>query len=320
MNDIISHYSLNNKSPLTRLCISIFIILFVGMFIFFLAFLAGVLVYGVDTAIVKESLLTGTSDKNIGFVRYLMISQCISFFIIPSIIILNLLKPVHQKGMMNFKTPLFYEFALVILLAFCIIPITSFIGQLNSGIQFPDWLSGVEKWMTEKEDSADSLIGKLIISDNFWIMMLNLIIIAVLPAIGEELIFRGVFQKIFYGFFKSGHPAIWITSFLFSALHFQFFGFLPRFILGLVFGYLFFWSGTLWLSIIAHFVNNAVAVLGAYIKGAEYINSSNDIDLWKQMVGLIIPLIAGTLILLYFRNKSKANSAGELNQSGIEDV
>ena len=66
-------------------------------------------------------------------------------------------------------------------------------------------------------------------------MMLNLLMIAVLPAIGEELIFRGVFQKIFYDFFKSGHPAVWITAIIFSTLHFQFFGLIPRFILGLGF-------------------------------------------------------------------------------------
>lgn len=320
MNDISSHYSLNDKSPLTRLYISILIILFAGTVIFFLMFLAGAKIFGVDLAILTENLLAGTSNKNIGFVRYLLISQSISFFIIPAILILNLLKPVHQKGLKNFNPPVIYEFALVILLAFCIIPITSFMGQLNSGIHLPEWLSGLENWMIEQEDNADSLIGKLIISDTFWIMLLNLIMIAVLPAIGEELIFRGVFQKIFYGFFRSGHPAIWITSFLFSALHFQFFGFIPRFILGLIFGYLFFWSGTLWFSVIAHFINNAVAVLGAYIKGAEYINSQPDIELWKQMVGLSVPLIAAVLILWYFRKKSKMNSAKELNQSGIEDV
>ena len=320
MNDISSHYSLNNKSPLTQLCISILVILFVGMFIFFFMFLAGALVSGVNLSVLSENLLTGISIKNIEFLRYLMISQSISFFILPAIIILNLLKPVNQKGLMNFKTPLIYEFALVILLAFCIIPITSFIGQLNSEINFPEWLTGVKKWMIEKEDNADSLIEKLIISDTFRILMLNLIIIAVLPAIGEELIFRGVFQKVLYGFFKTGHPAIWITSFIFSSLHFQFLGFLPRFILGLVFGYLFFWSGTLWLSVIAHFINNAVAVLGAYINGAEYINPQPDIELWKHMVGLTMPLIASALILWYFRNRSRENSSTGFDQSGTEDV
>jgi membrane protease YdiL (CAAX protease family) len=283
-------------------------------------FLAGAKIFGVDLATVTENLLTGTGNKNIGFVRYLLISQSLSFFIIPAIFILNLLKPVNQKGFMIFKIPMIYEVALVILLAFCIIPITSFMGQLNSGIHLPEWLSGLEKWMIEQEDNADSLIGKLILSDTFWLMLLNLIMIAVLPAIGEELIFRGVFQKIFYRFFRSGHPAIWITSFLFSALHFQFFGFIPRFILGLVFGYLFFWSGTLWFPVIAHFINNAVAVMGTYIKGTEYLNSQPDIELWRQLVGLSIPLIAVALILWYFRNKSKMNSAKELNQSGIEDV
>jgi uncharacterized protein len=125
--------------------------------------------------------------------------------------------------------------------------------------------------------------------------------LAVIPAIGEELIFRGVFQKIFYDLFKSGHLAIWVTAFAFSALHFQFFGFIPRFILGLVFGYLFYWSGTLWLPVISHFVNNAVPVIGAYIqsKGCFGILS------WEQIIILPLMVIISIFILRYFRNKSK---------------
>jgi membrane protease YdiL (CAAX protease family) len=159
--------------------------------------------------------------------------------------------------------------------------------------------------MIEKEDKADNLIDMLVVSNTFWVMILNLITIALIPAIAEEMIFRGVFQKIFNNLFKSGHIAIWVTAFIFSAIHFQFFGFIPRFILGLVFGYLFYWSGSLWLSIISHFVNNAFPVIMAYIQGMEKFNAPTDVPLWKQIIGLPIPIIIGFVILFYFRNKSK---------------
>lgn len=132
-------------------------------------------------------------------------------------------------------------------------------------------------------------------------MILNVLIIAVIPAIGEELIFRGVFQRIFYDLFKSGHVAVWITAFVFSAIHFQFFGFVPRFILGLVFGYLFLWSGTLWLPVISHFVNNAVPVIGAYIQGWDNVSSPPEITLWKKIIELSLPIIISIIILLLFQ-------------------
>jgi hypothetical protein len=138
-------------------------------------------------------------------------------------------------------------------------------------------------------------------------MTLNLVIIALTPAIAEELIFRGVFQRIFYNLFRSGHMAIWFTAFLFSTLHFQFFGFIPRFILGLVFGYLYFWSGTLWLPVISHFVNNAFPVVLAYTVGMDKLNAQIDIPLWKQAILLPLPVILSLVILNYFRNKSKSN-------------
>ena len=99
-----------------------------------------------------------------------------------------------------------------------------------------------------------------------------MLIIALIPAFGEELLFRGLIQK---GLFKSWgniHLAIWLSAFLFSALHLQFLGFIPRFLIGGLLGYLFFWSGSIWLPILAHFVNNATAVLLSFMINKGVIN------------------------------------------------
>jgi len=188
-------------------------------------------------------------------------------------------------------------------LTFCIFSITSFTGQLNSAMHLPGWLSGVEQWMTEQEDKADKTIDLLIASKTSGTMIVNILNIALLPAIAEELFFRGVFQKIFYNLFKSGHIAIWVTAFLFSSIHLQFFGFIPRFILGLIFGYLFFWSGTLWLPIISHFVNNAVPVIVTFIQGMDNLNAPVDVSLLHQAIYLPFPVAISFMILFYFRNK-----------------
>jgi membrane protease YdiL (CAAX protease family) len=215
----------------------------------------------------------------------------------------------------DFKRPRLKECGLVVVLTFCIFPVTSFTGQLNSAMHFPDWLSGVEHWMTNMENDADSTTDLLIVSKTFWAMMFNLLTFGLTTAIAEELIFRGVFQKIFYNLFRSGHLAVWVTAVLFSAIHFQFFGFIPRFILGLVFGYLFFWSRNLWLPMVAHFVNNAVPVIMVYVQGLDKLNAPTGVPLWHQAILLPLPVTIGLIILFSFRKTNVPADSADLSRS-----
>jgi membrane protease YdiL (CAAX protease family) len=96
-------------------------------------------------------------------------------------------------------------------------------------------------------------------------LAVNILIIAIIPALGEELLFRGVIQKELSKWSGKVHLSIWITAFLFSAMHLQFLGFFPRFLIGGLLGYMFYWSGSIWLPILAHFVNNGVAVILYYM-------------------------------------------------------
>jgi hypothetical protein len=265
---------------------------------------AGKLIFSPDLNVLHKSALTmGSSD--LAFMRYILIVQDVAMFIFPSVIILRLLKPENAKELSEVNLPELKEIGLIIILAFCIFPVTSFTGQINSAMHLPDFLSGVEKWMIRQEDKADDLLDLLIVADTFPVLLLNLLMIALLPAIAEELIFRGVFQRIFYRLFRSGHISIWVTSLIFSTIHLQFFGFIPRLILGLDFGYLFFWTGSLWLSVISHFVNNAFPVIMAYVQGVEKLKAPVDITLLHQVMILPLPLISGLIILVYFRNKRK---------------
>jgi len=308
-----SHSEFYDKSPLYQLFVSLLIILAVGLLLFSLFLLAGKFIFGADLGLPGNPALAN-GGKELAFLRYILISQDISFFIVPAVIILIKLNPGCQTGIINIKMPQITDVILVVLLAFCLFPVTSFTGQLNSGMDLPDWLSGVEQWMKEKEDYATHLLDMLMTPDSFGAMILNILMIAVMPAIGEELIFRGVFQKIFQNLFNSAHISVWVTSFLFSTIHFQFFGFVPRFILGLVFGYLFLWSKSLWLPVISHFTNNAVPTVGAYMKGWETINAPADLSLWKQLMGVTVPAIIGIVILVYFRNKAGKNRSADLDK------
>ncbi|GEM_PF-83816 len=120
------------------------------------------------------------------------------------------------------------------------------------------------EWMVHMEDATNEMIKALLVMETPHELLVNLLIIALVPAIGEEFIFRGLLQQTFEKMWGQGIAAIWITALLFSAFHMQFEGFLPRFALGAVLGYLFYWTRNLWIPILAHFANNAVQVLAAY--------------------------------------------------------
>ena len=97
-----------------------------------------------------------------------------------------------------------------------------------------------------------------------WDLFYTILVIAVVPAVGEELLFRGYLQKKLSNLLINTDIAILITAFLFSVIHLDFHAIIPRFVLGILLGYLFYWSGSIWLPILAHFVNNAQAVIFSY--------------------------------------------------------
>jgi hypothetical protein len=315
MDDNLRYIPWSDRSPLVQLIISLLIMLGLGTLLMIISMLAGTAIFGVDPEFIED--LSGASTKNeIAFLRFILLSQAICIFIVPAVLILIWFSPVQGEGLTIFKIPGIGDTGLVVLLAFSLIPITSYAGQLNSMLDLPDWLSAVERWITGKEDEIGQLFDLIIVSGSFSVMVGNLFLIAILPALGEELIFRGVFQRLFARIFRSGHLAIWVTAFIFSAIHLQFFGFVPRLILGVVFGYLFYWSGTIWLPIAAHFLNNAVPVIGAYINGWDGQSITPEYPLWRELIALPVPIVISVVILLYFRNgyRKKSEDAGNTQQ------
>jgi hypothetical protein len=126
-------------------------------------------------------------------------------------------------------------------------------------------------------------------------------LVAVVPAIGEEMLFRGVLQPVFIRVFKNKHIGIWLTAFVFSFIHFQFFGFVPRLLIGVFLGYLFAFTGNLWYSIVAHMANNGIAVVGYYLLQHEFIKTSPDALGTSENAAILCGVsVALTLIGLYF--------------------
>jgi membrane protease YdiL (CAAX protease family) len=150
---------------------------------------------------------------------------------------------------------------MIILIMGVSLPLINGMVSLNEMMKLPAAFSGIEKWMKETETQAARITETFLDVHSLGGFAVNMFMIAMIPAIGEEMVFRGLFQRLFGEWFKNIHVAIFVAAFLFGAVHFQFYGLLPRMMLGVMFGYLYLWTGTLWAPVIAHFINNGAAVL-----------------------------------------------------------
>ena len=196
------------------------------------------------------------------------------------------------------------RFVLVVVFMLAIMPAIELLSSLNASYSFPESMKGVEEYFRAADIRAMEATQRALSGNGIGFYILNLIALAITPAICEEMFFRGVLQKHLLGSIKNKHVAILLTAFIFSAIHLQFSGLLPRFILGAVLGYLFYSTGSLWISIVAHATNNAIVVSVAYfgdINATEIPDISTFANIWwivAIVFGLAIAVFAGRKIFV----------------------
>lgn len=200
--------------------------------------------------------------------------------------------------------------ALAFLATFAFMFVNSYIVEWNQSWQFPEALAGLEEYLRNLEEQLAETTEQFTNFQNFSQFLVGLIVISILPGIGEELLFRGVVQNSLHRWTKNHHVAIWIAAFFFSFIHFQFFGLVPRMVLGAIFGYLYVWSGNIWYPMIAHMTNNGISVLVVYLVNIGVF----DMDIEDtESVPLSVTLIAlvGFLgfMLLFKKNLSQKSSS-----------
>lgn len=167
---------------------------------------------------------------------------------------------------------------------------------INQQLPLPDW-------MMTMEDQTNGMLEGLLIMNSPVELLFNVLIIAVLPALGEELVFRGLIQQSFRKWLGSPHVAIWVTAIIFSTIHFQFQGFLPRMFLGALLGYLFYWTNNLWVPIIAHFVTNGLQVLGAFA-AKDLIAGMEETEVEPNWIVVIVSAVLVGILINYFAARS----------------
>ena len=195
------------------------------------------------------------------------------------------------------------ELILVVFIVFSFMMVNSFFIEWNLNVDFPSFMSSFENWAKTKEEELKIVTEFLTSFSSPGQFMIALVVIGIIPAVGEEYLFRGILQNKLLLYLKNPHMAIWLTAILFSAFHLQFYGFVPRMLLGVLFGYLYYWSWNLWIPIIAHFINNAftLTMIYMYQTGMIGLNIEEQESLsWQYLI--FFGLLTGFLLYYFKRN------------------
>ncbi len=252
---------LHDASPSVKLIFAAIVVIFSWFIFQLIAIFSGVVIFSVGFNNALELTHVSQDPESIAFFKYVQAVTSTGLFIFSSFVIAAFLENRICSFLLLDKIPGSLFFILAGLLIIIILPFTNLLTDINESMQLPEILAPVQDFFSEKEMQMEKIMQSSLNVRGVIALIVNLLVIAVIPAIGEELLFRGVFQRLFIALTRNLHLGIFITAFLFSALHLQFLSFLPRFVLGMLFGYMVYWSRSLWPAILAHFLNNSLAVI-----------------------------------------------------------
>jgi len=258
----------------------------------------GNVLYGVD-AFSDPDILSQVDDPDVvNANRILLFFNHLGFFILPALLLPKLMKyPPAEFVLINRKPSLFHGLTGVVLLILAF-PIMNWLYEINQ--QF-DFLGFAEEMESHAEEQF-----KAFQNGGIGVLILNLFLVALLPAISEELFFRGVLQKLLSRFSKNKHVGVWVSAFIFSFIHFQFYGFLPRMLYGALFGYLVVWSGSLLLPILLHFLNNANSLVLYYLSKKEVIaTETGDAGEGMPILWVIVFVVLFGIVMWFFAKRSR---------------
>jgi len=286
------HALLAGLRPAEKFLFSVMVLFILGLIFQFLgAFLAAWL-YGFRVS----EILSIDSYEDVRYVAALKLTQILGSlgtFIVPAFLF-SFLFEGHLSSYYRFRNPTAaLPMLLVILMMVSVIPFINYLAELNLKVEFP--IRALDQLLRSLENAAEEMMVAFTSAEGIGGLLINLLMIGVIAALGEELIFRGLLQKLLNQMFKNAHLAIFVTAVFFSAFHFQFFSFLPRFVLGLILGYLMFYGKSIWYPILAHFVNNVMGVIYYYF----YSRGSTGDMLEEIGTSTLIP-VAAIVSLVFF--------------------
>jgi len=235
-------------------------------------------VFGIPLALLNPSPENLANPQAVSALLAVQAVSALCMFVIPPFIFARF---TGQELFIN-RLPGRMSFLVVLFLMISVLPLINLTAMWNSSLVLPEFLNGLEMWMKEKEAHAGLLTEAFLDMQNVSDLLITVLVMAVIPAVGEELLFRSVLQTVLVKWIGRFWLALLVCSAIFSFIHFQFYGFVPRMAIGMLLGYLLHLSGSVWLPIWGHFVNNASAVIAAYCM--QHVDNFPNLDLWGTEV------------------------------------
>lgn len=239
-------------------------------------------------------MLSGEGMNDITNVQIGQVISQVFGFMLPPILYVMLVKdkPFNYLGFKKLQP----WSLLGIVAIFTIIPFLAMVTEWNDNVSLPESMASLEQKLRYIQEVANDTTERFMTEGS---LFSGLLIVAALAAISEELLFRSVIQKAFVKLCKNAHVGIIITAIVFSAFHGDFFGFMPRFILGLMLGYMFYLSGSIFPSMLMHFVNNGTIVMLYYLNKKKVINVDiGTFGLTDNMLVIILSIVTTVAIFI----------------------
>jgi len=293
---------LADRTPYRKFLILVGIALISGVIFSTLGSLLAAMITGVQVLTDPKALSDLANPAVIDALKIIQLVSAIGTFLFPPIIAAWLFSSDAKEYLGVIRKPNSQQIVISIILLLVAIPFINWMMMANSLMELPASMKGVEDWMKEMEANAGQITKLLVKTNSIGGLVFNIFLMAIVPALGEEFLFRGLIQKLFKELSGNVNAGIILSAILFSAMHMQFYGFLPRFALGVMLGYMMYWSGSLWLPIIAHFFNNFLAVITTWAAANGSLKINPDTigtePGQSAMLGISVFLTWGLLFLL----------------------
>jgi membrane protease YdiL (CAAX protease family) len=318
---------LRDRSPLFNILFLAALALFCAGIFSLLAFAGIELFWGIPVFSDKTALSNFNNPDVLNAMKFLQAMYSIGLFIVPCFVFLkltnigtnsnlelidlndNISKSIEEENdafsFLKMKTfPAIISLLIVFGIMLVVQPLVELTGKWNAAFPFPEAF-GIADWIKQTEGQGEVVTKAFLNADSVYVFLLNVFIMAFLPALGEEIFFRGMIQQYMTKAVKNVYIAIIITAIIFSAFHFQFMGFLPRMLLGIILGCIFVWSRNIWLAVFAHFLNNGAAVTLDYLNQRNVISEEQLESVASDNVLVVVLSLVLLVMLLFVLHKQR---------------
>jgi len=250
---------------------------------------------------------TNISQQEALALKIVQVFSTLGFFLIPAFIFRFI--DTTNKNFFKLNNLVKPTTALLCVLLFVsLIPIVNLLININAQISFPEEFIQIEQWFKEQQTKQEQIIKKFTLMNTQGDLLLNIFVMALVPAFSEELFFRGVLQNLVLEWKKNIHFAVFLTAFLFAVVHQQFYTFIPIFFLGAILGYIYCLTANIWLPITIHFLNNFLAVLSSYFEQQDKrLNLTENLTAHQENTAWLLQSMLASGLILYFLYKKRTN-------------